>query len=328
MAHHPDPPAKRRRTRDPVPPPPRHPDAAAIISEDLAAHMVNRANAQILQTAGFSGCTRVVQERLRWLAEDYMLNMMREIQRFAHAQRRTRPTVVDFQQMLLQKNISINDLDDEMRRVPLTPPIPLLPPPAISAEEMDFRENTTTVQDLLGAELDGGADKRQYIPGHLPAFPSKHTYLTTPVFTERPREPRVIREMATQEAMLAESALRKILAAAAGGNNKRKAPKDVEGEEKSKTGVAVAPSVLKKKRRDEIWENTFNAIKASEEAEAEAKQVNGVGEHFFAAGGEGGRMAGKGKEAVDANVWLEVIVNADSQYWRGGGGKALKGRQA
>ena len=252
-----------------------------------------------------------------------MLNMMREIQRFAHAQRRTRPTVVDFQQMLLQKNISINDLDDEMRRIPFTPPIP----PLISQEEKDFVENPATVRHLLGVKLDGGADHRPYIPDHLPPFPSKHTYLTTPVFTKCPSEPRVIREMATQEAMLAESALRKILAAAAGGSNKRKAPKeDVEGEgeEENKIVVAVAPSVLKKKKRDEIWENTFNAIKTSEEVEV--KLVNGGGDYFF---GSGGRTAGKGKEAVDANVWLEVIVNSDRQYWRGDGvGRTLKGRQA
>ena len=254
-----------------------------------------------------------------------MLNMMREIQRFAHAQRRTRPTVVDFQQMLLQKNISINDLDDEMQRVPSTPPIPLPPPPPIAPEERDFLGNPAMVRDLLGVELDGGADSRLYIPDHLPLFPSKHTYLTTPVFTERPQEPRVIREMATQEAMLAESALRKILAAAAGGNNRRKLLKeDMEREVDNDTVVVVTPSVLKKKRRDEIWESTFNAIKASEEAEA--RLVNGGGDHFFAGGGGGGR--GKGKETVDANVWLEVIVNSDSQYWRGGGaGKASKGRQ-
>lgn len=253
-----------------------------------------------------------------------MLNMMREIQRFALAQRRTRPTVVDFQQMLHQKNISINDLHDEMRRVPSTPPIPLPSPPPISSAEQDFMGNPAMVRDLLGVELDGGTDNRSYIPDHLPSFPSKHTYLTTPVFTERPREPRVIREMATQEAMLAESALRKILAAAAGGNNKRKASKDLEGEGgENKNSVAVPQSALKKKKRDEIWESTFNAIKASEEVEA--KLVNGAGEHFLTAGG-GGRAVGKGKESVDANVWLEVIVNSDSQYWRGG--KTLKGRQA
>jgi len=73
MDYHLGPPAKRRRTRELIPPPPRHPDAAAIITEDLAAHMVNRANAQILQTVGFTGCTRVVQESLRSLAEDCML---------------------------------------------------------------------------------------------------------------------------------------------------------------------------------------------------------------------------------------------------------------
>ena len=82
----------------------------------------------------------------------------------------------------------------------------------------------------MGDDLDSGNDKRDYIPYHLPPLPSKHTYLTSPIFT---REPRVIREMATQEAMLAENALRKILtvaaAARAGGMNRKATAADGSG---------------------------------------------------------------------------------------------------
>lgn len=254
-----------------------------------------------------------------------MLQMTSEISRFAHAQRRTRPTVVDFQQMLHKLSLPLSSLEREMQRMPthLHAPTALSPPPPQSSQELDFASDMTTVRLLLGEELDGGNDHREYIPDHLPPFPSQHTYLTTPVFTERPREPRVIREMATQEAVLAENALRKILAAAAGagrgGGNKRKQPLQ-EGGVGGDRYLSLA--ALKKKRRDEVWEKTFNAVKSAEEVEA--KLGNGVsgGENIFA------RAAGKGKEAVDANVWLEVIVNSDTQYWRrGGAGKALKGRQ-
>ena len=277
--------------------------------------------------------------------------MMSDISRFCQAQRRTRPTVVDFQQMLRHKDIHISSLDQEVNRVPPTNHIPFDPPPPPSVEESDFTSHPNIVQQLLGDELDGGNDKRAYIPNHLPPFPSKHTYLTTPVFTKRPSEPRVIREMATQEAMLAENALRKILAAAAasaGGMNRKAAAangsvevsesspstegekgaeavnESVSGDEEGETRERSLSSAAKRKNRDEVWEKAFNAIKASDEAEA--KLVNGnasMMDFSFSGTNNKGKAA-----AVDANVWLEVTVNSDSQYWRGrgaGAGKAIKG---
>ena len=221
--------------------------------------------------------------------------------------------------MLLRQRISINSLDDEMCRVPSTSPIFPLPPPPLSSQEKDFIENPDVVSDLLGIELDGSNDRRSYIPEHLPPFPSKHTYLATPVFTERPSEPRVIREIATQEAVFAENALRKILAAGAIGNKKKASAETHEVEE----GVITsAPSTIKRKRRNEVWEQAFNAIKVAEEAEAKL-QANG------AAGQVLGKASTKGKDTLDTNVWLEVVVNSDSQYWRGNGlGRAVKGRPA
>ena len=63
-------PTKRRRTREPVLPPPRDPDAATVVPEGLAASMLDRANARILQSVGYTGATRVAQESLRALAEN------------------------------------------------------------------------------------------------------------------------------------------------------------------------------------------------------------------------------------------------------------------
>lgn len=218
--------------------------------------------------------------------------------------------------MLLRQGISINSLDDEMCRVPSTPPIFPPPPPPLSSQEKDFIENPDVVRDLLGIALDGSNDRRFYIPDHLPPFPSKHTYLATPVFPERPSEPRVIREIATQEAVLAENALRKILAAGAIGN-KKKASAEPHKEEGALT---AAPSTIKRKKRNEVWEQAFNAIKAAEDAEAKL-QANGAASQVL------GTASTKGKDSLDTNVWLEVVVNSDSQYWRGNGlGKAMKGR--
>jgi len=64
-------PLKRRR-RSIVPPPPEYEDAAPVVSEELAAGLLNKSAAMILKSVGYHGATTVAQERLRQLAEDRM----------------------------------------------------------------------------------------------------------------------------------------------------------------------------------------------------------------------------------------------------------------
>lgn len=266
--------------------------------------------------------------------------MLRQTAQFAHAQRRTRPTVTDIEQMLLSHNIDLSGLEDEMRRVPSTHPPMLQPPKIHTTDEEQFFTEQNQLRALLGNELDGATDKREYIPDHLPPLPSKHTYMATSTFTDRPKEPRVIRELATEEARLAENALRKILAASAErkvGSRKRGSDEAQLGSRSQETTTtttttstttttttttttSTTTSRRKRMRRAEVFEKAF--------AVGEAKKTKGV--NGDAAGLTGGQ-AGKGKEAangrMDTNIWLEVTVNADSHHWRGGGRKG-KGRNA
>jgi len=67
---------------------------------------------------------------------------------------------------------------------------------------------------MLGTELVAPTKAtHSYIPTHFPELPSKHAWLSTPTFTEREHDPRKIRERATQEGILAESALRRLTTA-------------------------------------------------------------------------------------------------------------------
>lgn len=196
--------------------------------------------------------------------------------------------------MLTHSHIPLSSLEDELKRVPskshtLIPPPPSPPPPP-----------APDLSSLLGPELEGGErDKRRYVYDHLPPFPSKHTYMETPVFTERPTEPRMIRERATEEARLAENALRKLLAVSA-------ASKDLE---KSQGGAAVGN---KRKVRDEAWMKAFEGLNPPGGG---AGKTNGV-----VPGVLDGKGSGKGKavEGEGEAGYLEVIVNADSQFWRKG----------
>ncbi|KAH0615296.1 uncharacterized protein H6S33_000932 [Morchella sextelata] len=227
-----DRPPKRRRTA--VPPPPAYDDAAAVLPEHIVADLLNRSTAAIMKSVGFDGATRHAQERMRQLAEDYLLQMLHTIQLFSHAGRRTRPTVFDFQDMLTAHHLPLSTLEPELHRFPPTPstphpraPSPPPPPPP-------------DLTQLLGPSL-AGAPRDD----HLPPYPSRHTYLSTPVYTARPVSPRQIRERATEEARLAENALRKLLAVGAGA------------------GGVVEEGVVGggRRERDEAWRRAWEGVK-------------------------------------------------------------------
>jgi len=251
--------------------------------------------------------------------------MLHVITLLATSQRRTRPTVVDFEDMLQHMDITISSLESEMLRMPsrthpfVLPPNTPPPPP------------TPDLTALLGPELaETELQKRGTLEDFFPPLPSRHTYKATPLFTERPTEPRIIRERATEEARLAENALRKLLAVSAHAKNNAR----IKGD------VAVSK---KRKDRDEAWREAFDeagnehsggakvngtgAIKIKTEptdsfgglanvdplAEVSDHSATGIGAGFVGGGGGGA----EGDKEGDA-AYLEVIVNAESRYWRKG----------
>ncbi|KAI5812371.1 transcription factor TFIID complex subunit 8 C-term-domain-containing protein [Pyronema omphalodes] len=279
-------PKKRRR----VVAPEKDVNAAEVLPEEVVSQLLHRSTAKILQSYGFTGAAVPAQEHLLKLIENYYLQMLQTIGLFAIAQRRTKPTVLDFEEMLRQNHISLSGLEDEMQRMPSKATVDSLPPPSPPPlPEPDLSE-------LLGAELDGSRDNRCQIYDHLPPFPSRHTYQETPVFSERPTDPRMIREKATAESRLAEQALRKLLAVSA-------TKKDATKETDQRLGK-------KRKDRHERWNKAFEGL------EKGRKDVNGYS--------DGGGLNGMRNELATTNPtkkqdedgYLEVIVNADSQFWR------------
>ncbi|KAF8539372.1 transcription factor TFIID complex subunit 8 C-term-domain-containing protein [Trichophaea hybrida] len=198
-------PRKRRRRAEPQ----LDANVAQVLPEEIVSQLLNRSTAIILQSVGFSGASAGVLEGMRKLIEDYYFQMLQTVGLFALAQRRTKPTVLDFEEMLRQNHIGLHGLEDELKRIPsITPSVPLPPPSPPPPSPPDLTK-------LLGEELGGSQDQRYRIYEHLPPFPSRHTYQETPVFSERPTDPRLIREKATAESRLAEQALRKLLAVSA-----------------------------------------------------------------------------------------------------------------
>jgi Transcription factor TFIID complex subunit 8 C-term len=126
--------------------------------------------------------------------------------------RRTAPMPTDFESAI--RSLNLPWPDDQLKPFTIEPIInpSLLPTPP---PEDAFHREFQLPASILGPGLNGRADewKDNYIPSHLPPFPSQHTYKDTPVFPEREVDPRRIRELATEEGKLGEEALRKLAGA-------------------------------------------------------------------------------------------------------------------
>lgn len=139
-----------------------------------------------------------------------MLKFASYVRQSMLACRRIQPIPQDFEHALRRSFISVDDLPQYLKSFPAVEPTPTLlpsPPP---------EEDPFAGLPFLDSNLSGEEDRARsaYIPKHFPAFPSRHTYRHTPVFTDREHDPRRIRERATEDGRLGEEALRKLARAA------------------------------------------------------------------------------------------------------------------
>jgi hypothetical protein len=148
----------------------------------------------------------------------------------------------------LESHLDSGEISPSVLQPAFAPPEPAEPPPP-------------DLEGLLGHELSGRADKesRKWIPAHFPPFPPKHSWLATPVFTQRENDPRKIREKATEEGILAEQSLRKLMAAQKSGLQGNKARK----QRRSK----------RTKESDALWLTAMKGLIEEEEHRAEKEKM-------------------------------------------------------
>jgi transcription initiation factor TFIID subunit 8 len=195
----------------------------------------------------------------------------------------------------LEQHFDTGDIPPSLLQPHFEPPAPAEAPPP----------NT---ESLLGAGLSGKADKetRSYIPSHFPPFPSKHTYKATPVFTSRENDPRKIREKATEEGILAEQSLRKLMAAQKAGIQKQ----NVGKRKRSK----------RMKESDKLWQEAMTDLLADEkqsEKEEQQRRAREAEEELDWDAPLDAQIR-KTPTTFDRNVNLDegVHVNYERRFWR------------
>ena len=218
-----------------------------------------------------------------------MLHFLSLVKQSMSSSRRTQSIPQDFIHALAHMGIKPASLIQHLN-LPIPPSItqpPIPPPPPAEPPPPDL-------EGLLGPELSGARDKaeRNYIPSHFPDFPSKHTWQETPVYTEREQDPRKIRERATEEGILAEQALRKLMAASKSGLQKRGGTRDNQsGQQKS----------------EQMWAETMATIQQDEQAFLTRDMNMDIGYD--------GAADGK-KAATGEKLERGALVNYGRRYWR------------
>ena len=180
-----------------------------------------------------------------------MLHFLGNVKMSMSAGRRVQPVPEDFIHAMAARGLTSSKLEQHLDTQPFVPDqlLPELPPPPPSEEP------PPALDDLLGPELSGKPIKetKKWIPKHLPAFPSKHAWQATPVYTNREQDPRKIREKATEEGILAEQALRKLMTANKAGIEKQ--------------GTSKRRQSKRQEVTEKLWKAAMKSVQAQEEEE-------------------------------------------------------------
>lgn len=255
-----------------------------------------------LVMAGFDSVKSSALEAFRAQVEEYMLRFLTHARTSMSGNRRTTPTALDFASALAHMpESSTASLLKPHLKLPIPEDIscPSIPEPASAPPSApDF---SSLLKPLIQKQPPA------WIPKHFPALPPQHTWKQTPVFPERERDARKMREKATEEGMLAEQALRKLAAAhkMSAMNAERRRTSVLSGQGKSRE-----PPRPRKAARS--TDDTFSDL---------LKDLGGTDEGAETTMDE----TEAAKEGMDLGMPEGVMVNHDMSHWRRVGGQRRAG---
>ncbi|KAK0252031.1 hypothetical protein LTR91_001789 [Friedmanniomyces endolithicus] len=303
-------PRKRRRTTHTLRRVQQRPHYVEPASQDpvFAQAQLLRSIGAALHAVGFDSVKPTALEMFRSHTEEYMLRFATYIRTSMQAERRTRPVAQDFAMALsLTPDTATASLLQPHLQLPIPECIsyPSIPEPA--PPEAPIPDFTALLQPLTMTPLP------RYVPPHFPALPSKHAWVHTPVYAEREKDARKMREKATQEGLLAEQALRKLATAAKAGVLKAEKRRSsvLSGPGKVVNGTAAPRRV---EDRSDTFADVMKEVGGEEEEEEEEDGVLGQG-------------AAKDdlEDGIDERAQEGVVVNYDMGYWRHSvGGRAAR----
>lgn len=151
-------------------------------------------------------------EYVTFLAEVHLVQFIARVHKLSGIQRRQEPSIADLKAAMDSVGLQIHELEQQMHLSSrFTDALDRLrldiePEPLTADEEAFFSSKTDNIKRLVPSQKRPG----EHIPSWMPAFPPDHTFMATPVYSERITDPRALREKLVEEGRLAEDALRRI----------------------------------------------------------------------------------------------------------------------
>ena len=222
-----------------------------------------------------------------------MVNFVASVRKSMLSSRRTQTIPQDYLQALYEHHLTLSSL---IRH--LDPPVspeksqPLLASePTPEAGQIVFFPSFKPIWDSKP-----NSQSSAYIPRHFPTLPGEHTFRKTWDAVNREKDPRKIRERATEESRLGEEALRRLV-----GTGSQQWEKD--GGPKRQSAADL------RKRRKELWESTMDAL---------AEETGGVPDSSHDTNSGIMDNISTFPSASPKKQRPASAVNAEKAYWRRG----------
>ncbi|ORX99782.1 hypothetical protein K493DRAFT_108081 [Basidiobolus meristosporus CBS 931.73] len=165
--------------------------------------------ALICKEIGFDGISASALDALLDATPIYIEEILATAHSYAELSSRTRPNVNDLAFTFADMGIDLNKLESFMYS------FKHITFPALN-EYNESHKNTIDPAFMEGKHNPLTDDEEsepfpEYIPNHMPPFPSTHTFKQTPVFPQRPEDPNKLRELNTEQTRLVEGNLKRLL---------------------------------------------------------------------------------------------------------------------
>ncbi|KAB8737520.1 hypothetical protein FH972_026479 [Carpinus fangiana] len=271
------------------------PQDGSIIEQELS-----RSLCVALHAAGFDSVRTDALESFRAHVDSYMTNFSLWVNHSMRHARRTQPIPEDFAMTLARLGLTPTSLTPDLK-LPVPADITQRPISASFSEPVAEEARAAAPMTFnADTSLSGAVEKRRktYIPKHFPDFPSQHTYKDTAVLTQRESDARKLREQSTQEGMLAEQALRRLMAARQRGSRSAK---------EHSVEVHVANKI--QKESEAVFQEALAAM-----AGGDAKRTGEID----ALDSFSGADAADGDAMGPTDIDFGAIVNHDRINWRKG----------
>lgn len=173
----------------------------------------------VAKETGFQGMQSQALDSMANLLGSYIEKMLTSAHLYAELGNRAKPNIHDIRRSLEDTGIELNTFQNYLKTK-------LNDSDTVKKTNKYFKASKSvqstlesTPEFLPSDNEDSDEDEENenglptYVPRHLPAFPSKHSFRQTPIYIDRPDDPQKVRELNSEQSRTVEENLKKLMSA-------------------------------------------------------------------------------------------------------------------